>query len=84
MEKLDTPANHSRLDPYRTYRDDFAPDGWGSELRLPPWASTQAVEALASLLRENAKGTVNRSVNRPTPPWSVPDFIDTGLGCQIG
>jgi asparagine synthase (glutamine-hydrolysing) len=35
----------------------LAPDGWGSELRLPPWASTQAVEALASLLRENAKGT---------------------------
>jgi asparagine synthase (glutamine-hydrolysing) len=34
-----------------------APDGWGSELRLPPWASAQAVEAVASLLRENAQGT---------------------------
>ena len=34
-----------------------APDGWGGELRLPPWASTQAVEAMTSLLQENAKGT---------------------------
>ena len=32
-----------------------APDGWGGELRLPPWASLRAVEAVTSLLEENAK-----------------------------
>jgi asparagine synthase (glutamine-hydrolysing) len=34
-----------------------APDGWGSELRLPPWASAQSVEAVTSLLHENAQDT---------------------------
>lgn len=35
----------------------LAPDGWGSELRLPPWASAQAAEAVTGLLCENAAGT---------------------------
>jgi asparagine synthase (glutamine-hydrolysing) len=34
-----------------------SPDGWGGELRLPPWASARAVEAVTSLLEENAQGT---------------------------
>ena len=32
-----------------------APEGWGNELRLPPWASAHAVEALTGLLRETAQ-----------------------------
>ena len=40
--------------------------------------------------RNNTNGQMRKIVNvttsviTPVVTWSVPDFIDTGLGCQVG